>query len=132
MANRVIMKNPSSVSFAGNDVLGVKSFGITVDSDVDTDQADNESNAITFGIQNKTGTAEIEGGDLNDILKAWQVGSSGSLRGSAVAKYPNAGTSTTIVIATAYCNGIDATVPHGDVATCRASFTFNVAGLSFS
>lgn len=132
MPTRVIFKNPSAVSFKGNDVLGVKSFGITVDSDVDTDQADNETSAIHYGVQNQTGTAELEGGDLNDVFKAWLVGSSGSLRGSAVPKYPANGTAITIVIATAYCNGLDGTIPHGDVSTVRASFSFNPDSLSFN
>jgi len=125
MAGRVILKNPSAVSFNASTIFGVKSVTMGVSSDVDRSRADNESNAIVFGIQNQTVSAEVEGGDLNDIVKAFSVGESGSLRASGVAKYPSNGTAVTVVLKTCYCEAIDIDLTHGEEATARATFSGN-------
>lgn len=123
MATRVIMKNPSAVSFKAKTVLGVKSVTLGVSSDVDRSRADNESNAIVFGVQNQTVTAEIEAGDLNDVVKAWSVGDVGAFSASSSTKYGS--TSISVQVLTMYCEAIDIDLTHGEEATCRATFSGN-------
>ena len=131
---RGIFKNPSAVSFSTTSILGVKSFSWEVNSDVDRDIADNETNSVIFGTQNYVGTAEAEIGDIDYITSTagFSVGEYRSLRATACAKYPSSQKSLTVIMATAYCTGIAFDVPHGDVSTARITWEFNVGGLSYT
>jgi len=122
---RVIIKNPSAVSFRGSTFSGVKSVTIGASADVDRSRADNEQNAVVFAIQNKTVTAEVEVGDLNTIVKKFSVGNSGAFSASGDAKYPSGGTSVSLVIRTMYCESIDIDISHGEEASGRATFSGN-------
>jgi len=114
-------------------LTGVRSVSITIEADVDEDAADNEVNAIVYGTQNERGTAEVELGDLKDISANLSVGSAAtSLRCTGKAKYVTTQTDLTIIMATAYIQSINYNIPHGDEATARVTFRFNVAGLSYA
>ena len=131
---RGIFKNPSSVSFSTTTMLGVMSFSWAVATDVDRNSADNEQNSVVYGVQNFTGTAELETGSIGYITSSagFSVGEHRSLRATARVKYPSSGKSLTVIIATAYCNGINFDVPHGDAATARITWEFNPGGLSYA
>jgi hypothetical protein len=129
---RSIFKNPSSVSFEGSSMNGVRSFTLTVEGDVDREAADNETSGIVFGVQNKRGTATAEVGNLTTVSGAFSVGEYGSLRCTAAAKYTATASNLTMVVATAYCMGIDYNVPHGDPSGVTVSWEFDPAGLSYA
>lgn len=133
-AGRGIFKNPSLVSFSTTDMLGVMSFSWNTESDVDRNSADNEKNSIIYGVQNYVGTAELETGDIGYITSSagFSMGETRSLRATAVARFPSTELSLTVIMATAYCTGINFDVPHGDAATARITWEFNTAGLSFA
>lgn len=124
MALRTSYKNVSSASFKGNTILGVKSATFTMDAREDADLADNEKDAVVWGIQEFKGTAEIETGDVSDILKKFSIGESGSLRVSLVAK-KSGGTAVTILVKTAYCNTLNVNGNVGDFSSTRAGWTFS-------
>jgi hypothetical protein len=128
-ATRSIFKNVSLVSFKGNTVFGVKGMTVDITSDTDRDGADNESNNNVFGTQNYAGTVTLETGDIGDVVAQWSVGESGSLRSSFVAKQ---GTSVTLVIASAWCNGINANGVFGDVGGATATFEINAGSVTWS
>ena len=129
LAPRAIYKNISAVSFNGGTVWGIKGFDVNVDAEFDTDIADNELNAQPYGIQNIVGTLTFEAGDLNDVVRVFSVGNSGSVRGSYVAKR---GTAATVVIASAWCQNIAMSGVAGDTAGVTVTWGFQAGSLSHS
>lgn len=135
VAPRTIFKNMSMVSFQTHTLFGVKGVDINIDADYDTDGADNELSLQPYGVQNKTGTITIEAGDILDVVKAFSVGESGSMRGQFVAKYRGGNTvktSASWVVASAWCQNIAVSGAYGDTGGVTATWGFNAGTLSWS